>query len=341
MYAAAAEAIKRSNTLLLVSHIHPDGDAVGSLTALGAALLADGKKVTLYNEHPVPSAYQFLPLSDTIVDDAGELDAYDVMIVLDCSKIERIGQLVDLIDKVPVIINIDHHCTNENFGGVQLVDPGACATTEIIYKLLVEMGSPINREAAYGIYTGIITDTASFSFENTSSGSFAICGKMVDLGVDPHLVSRNVYITYSLERIRFMKMVLSTFTLSEDKTISFMMGTQEMIRKSGMKPENVGRIVNYAKHIEGVKIAAMALEEEFREDHLPDHHHNFHVSLRSDGSVDVSKIAVFFGGGGHNSAAGFNITDTVEGLRETILGLSDNRIAGGYEQGAIKRNCCY
>ncbi len=322
MYQKAAEALNNSQTLLLVSHIHPDGDAVGALTGLGSILLSAGKNVTMYNKHPVPPAYRFLPLSETVVDTVGELARFDTAVILDCSKIGRIGSLAAEIERIPNIINIDHHCTNENFGGIQLVDSQACATTEIIYRLIKQMGLPVTAAAAYGIYTGIITDTASFSFEHTTAASFKICGEMVEVGVDPQLVSKNVYITYSLERIQFMKMVLGSFTLSADKQISFMMGTQEMIRKSGMKSENVGRIVNYAKHIEGVKVAAMALEEEYRPPDLPENHLNFHVSLRSDGSIDVSKIAVMFGGGGHNSAAGFNITDTVQGVKETILGLS-------------------
>jgi phosphoesterase RecJ-like protein len=120
-----------------------------------------------------------------------------------------------------------------------------------------------------------------------------------------------------------MRMVLDTFALSDNRKVSFMMATQDMIRKSGMQPEHVGRFVNYAKHIEDVKISALALESDSRKQDLPENYTDFHVSLRSDGSIDVAEIAVAFGGGGHHRAAGFNLVATFQGIRETILGLAD------------------
>ncbi|MFZ5564664.1 MAG: DHH family phosphoesterase [Thermodesulfobacteriota bacterium] len=323
MYQTVSDHLKKIDTVLLASHTHPDGDAIGSLTALGAALLNMGKNVTLYNEHPVPAAYRFLPLSDCLVHAIPDPGKYEAAVILDCSKIERLGHLARTIGAVPLLINIDHHCSNDHFGGIQLVDCEACATAEIVYNLLKTMQADITREVAYGIYTGILTDTASFSFSNTQASAFAICGEMVNAGVDPQAVSKNVYITYSHERIRLMQMVLDTFALSPDGAVSVMLVTQEMIKKSGMKTENVGRVVNYAKHIENVRISALALEEENHNEDLPAGVSNFHVSLRSDGSVDVAKIAVGFGGGGHNKAAGFNITTTLSGVKETILGLAN------------------
>ncbi|OQX61884.1 MAG: hypothetical protein B5M56_08105 [Desulfococcus sp. 4484_241] len=323
MYREACNQIKKSNSVLLVSHVYPDGDAIGSTVAMGAALKGMGKSVTMYNEDGVPPAYRFLPLSDQIVNSIDDVGDYDLAVILDCSKIERVGVISEPVRSVPNIINIDHHCSNEEFGAVCLVNCNACATAEIVYYLIKEMGLEITSDVAYGIYTGIITDTSSFSFNNTSAEVFDICGEMVRAGVDPEFVAGNVYITYSCERIRFMRMVLDTFELSENKQLSFMVVTQDMVEKSGMKPENVGRVVNYAKHIENVKVSAFAIEEENHSGRLPDGFSNFHVSLRSDGNVDVSKIAVSFGGGGHNRAAGFNITTTLEGLHDTIMGLAD------------------
>ncbi|MDY6831475.1 MAG: bifunctional oligoribonuclease/PAP phosphatase NrnA [Thermodesulfobacteriota bacterium] len=324
MYQTVGDHLKTIDTVLIASHVHPDGDAIGALTALGAGLLNMGKNVTLYNEDPVPAAYRFLPLSDCVVRHIDDLGRYEAAVILDCSKIERIGRLAETIGAVPLLINIDHHCSNDRFGGIQLVDCEACATAEIVYNLLKTMEVEITREVAYGLYTGIVTDTASFSMGNTGASTFAICGELVRAGADPQAVSKNVYITYSAERIRLMQMVLNTFELSENGAVSMLLVTQEMIKKSGMKTENVGRVVNYAKHIENVRIAALVLEEENHADDLPDGGSRFHVSLRSDGSVDAARIAVGFGGGGHSKAAGFNITATLSGVKETILRLADS-----------------
>ncbi len=291
--------------------------------ALGNALKSLGKQVTLYNEHPVPPAYRFLPGSEAMVSTIESIEAYDVIVVLDCSKLDRIGTLSSRVGGIPVV-NIDHHVSNDNYGQYRIVEHTASATTEIIYRLVKRMmGITVTPEIAYPIYTGIITDTASFSFSNSTPTAFAICGEMVSAGVDPVEVAKKIYITYSSERIKFMRMVLDTFALSKNRKVSFMMATQEMIRKSGMQPEHVGRFVNYAKHIEDVKVSALALEADNHRPELPENHTDFHVSLRSDGSIDVSEIAVSFGGGGHHRAAGFNLTATFQGIRETILNLAE------------------
>ncbi|MDY6905116.1 MAG: bifunctional oligoribonuclease/PAP phosphatase NrnA [Thermodesulfobacteriota bacterium] len=323
MYRTISNHLKGSRNVLVASHIHPDGDAVSAALAMAEGLLLLGKQVTLYNEHPVPQAYQFLANSDMFVNTLPDTGIFDTAIILDCSKISRTGQLAASIEAIPVVINIDHHCSNESFGDLRLVECEASASAEIVYRLLKAMGLPITTDIAYAIYTGIITDTASFSFTNATSAAFAICGEMVEAGVEPHVVSKNVYITYSAERIQLMKMVLETFVVSDNRKVSFMVVTRDMIEKSGMLPENVGRVVNYAKHIENVKVSALALEEENHNLGLPPNHSNFHVSLRSDGSVDVSKIAMAYGGGGHHRASGFNIADSIEGVKATILGMAD------------------
>ena len=323
MYQETSNHLKLSKHILIASHIHPDGDAIGSVLALGIALLSIGKQVTLYNEHSVPPAYRFLPGSEKMVSAVESLSDYDAIVILDCSKIDRIGSLAEKIGDIPVI-NIDHHLSNDKFGRYRIVEHGASSTVEIVYRLIKRMmGLEMTPDIAYSIYTGIITDTASFSFSNATAAAFAICGEMVSAGVDPVEVARRIYITYSAERIKFMRMVLDTFALSANKKVSFMMATQEMIRKSGMQPDNVGRFVNYAKHIEGVKISALALESEYHQRALPENHTEFHVSLRSDGSIDVADIAISFGGGGHHLAAGFNLVATSESIRETILGLAE------------------
>jgi phosphoesterase RecJ-like protein len=170
--------LKNSNHIIIASHKNPDGDAIGSLIAMGLALEALNKNITLYNESSIPSVYRFLPSVEKIVRQIKETNTYDTAIILDCADFQRIGKISSVISKITVIINIDHHITNTRFGNFNLIDTSACAAAEIIYNLLIEMALPISNSAiATSIYTGILTDTASFRFSNTNKSAFAICEK--------------------------------------------------------------------------------------------------------------------------------------------------------------------
>jgi phosphoesterase RecJ-like protein len=145
---------------------------------------------------------------------------------------------------------------------------------------------------------------------------------MVGLGVDPNFVANHVYITYSLSRIKLLNLVLDSIELSDNGKLSIMALTQEMLAKTGTKPEDIGRLINYARHIEDVRVAALIYESKNGNETLPEGKGNFHISLRSDGSVDVAKIAAEYGGGGHMTAAGFNITTTLKDVKARLLSLA-------------------
>jgi len=164
--------LKNRNHFLLVSHTGPDGDAIGSLIAMGLALDTLNKQITLYNESPIPAVYRFLPSINRVVSHIDKED-YEAAIILDCGELERVGGAVADIRRIPIIINIDHHITNTHFGDYQLVDTSACATAEIVYHMIKEMNVPIDKAIATSIYTGILTDTGSFRFSNTNRAAFA------------------------------------------------------------------------------------------------------------------------------------------------------------------------
>ena len=159
--------LKNSSHTLVVSHAKPDGDAIGSLIAMGLALDALNKKTTLYNESPIPAVYRFLPSVNRIVRHINSA-SFDIAVMLDCGDLERIGKAVSTVKQIPVIVNIDHHVTNTRFGHFQLIDTSACATAEILYRLIKQMGVPVDKAIATSIYTGILTDTGSFRFSNTN-----------------------------------------------------------------------------------------------------------------------------------------------------------------------------
>ena len=309
------------NIILVASHAHPDGDAIGSLIAMGLSLEVLNKKITLYCESPIPAVYRFLPAVHRVVNKIGNLN-YDMAVILDCGDLSRVGEVASFVKQIPVVVNIDHHITNTRFGHLQLIDTSACATAEIVYRLIKQMGLSFSKPIATSIYTGILADTGSFRFSNTNKEAFAICQEMVELGVDPYNIAQHVYGTYSLSRIKLLNLALDSIELSKNGKLSIMTLTQKMFDETHTQPEDVDGLINYAQRIEDVEVAALIQE-----------HHNgkensrttnrFHVSLRSDGTVDVAAIASLFGGGGHATAAGFSVESTLSTIKSRIFSIAD------------------
>ncbi len=320
--------LENSKQILLATHIEPDGDALGSLISMGLFLEAINKKTTLYCESPIPAIYRFLPGTERVVSTIDSISKYDTAIILDCGSLQRIGKMDELVGRVPTIINIDHHITNSYFGTYQFVETDSCATTALIYKLITVLGGRIDKDIAFSIYTGILTDTGSFRFSNTNMDSFAICEEMVSIGVDPHIVAQNVYGTYSLGRIKLLNLALDSLEISRNGKLSMMTLTESMLSKTDTQPEDVDGLINYAKRIEDVKVAVLLSEYPNGNSRLSNAKRYYHVSLRSDGSVDVAKIAALFEGGGHKTAAGFDIKTKLSDLKTDILNLSEKLSSG-------------
>jgi phosphoesterase RecJ-like protein len=310
-----------SSKILVAAHTHPDGDAIGSLIAMGLSLEALKKKITLYSESPIPAVYRFLPAVHRVKDKIGRLD-YDTAVILDCSDLSRVGKAFSALNKIPVIMNIDHHMTNTGFGHFQLIDTSACATAEIVYRLIKQMGLSFNKPMATSIYTGILADTGSFRFSNTNKAAFSICQEMVEIGVDPYNIAQHVYGTYSLSRIKLLNLALDSIELSKNGKLSIMTLTKDMFDETHTQSEDVDGLINYAKRIEDVEVAAL-IQEQHNGKKRSKTPNRFHVSLRSDGAVDVAAIASLFGGGGHSSAAGFSIESTLSNIKSRIFSIAD------------------
>jgi phosphoesterase RecJ-like protein len=311
-----------SNHVLLASHIDPDGDAVGSTIAMGLLLSATDKKISLYNESSIPAVYRFLPRVEMIGNSINTDSDFDTAIILDCGNLQRIGIAASIVKDIPAIINIDHHISNNHFGNFQLIDTSASSTAEIIYRLIKKMGVAIDKAIATSIYTGILTDTGSFRFSNTNQAAFAICQEMVEKGVDPSDVARHVYGRYSLGRIKLLNLALDSIEIFHNGKLSIMTITLDMLRKTGTRAEDIDGLINYARRIEDVKIAALIHEKQNGRNNLKGSG-QFHVSLRSDGTVDVAAIAASFGGGGHTTAAGFDVQSGLTEIKSNIANLAE------------------
>ena len=311
-----------SKNVLLASHVNPDGDAIGALLAMGIALQRPGREVVLHNESTIPAVYRFLPAVETIQSELADPGRFDTAVILDCGDLRRVGSALDAIAGIATIINIDHHTTNTGFGHYQLVDVNACATSEIIYRLIAAMNLELDAAIATAIYTGILTDTGSFRFSNTNRAAFAICEAMVAMGVNPSRVARHVYGTYSLGRIKLLNLALDSIEISANGKLSIMTVTRQMLAETATQAEDADGLINYARRIQDVKVAVLI--HELESDTCETNGRKlFHVSLRSDGSVDVSCIATRFGGGGHAGAAGFSVTSSLAELKRMIYSLSD------------------
>ena len=308
---------------MLASHSGPDGDAVSSLLALGLAIGKLGRKTTIYNASPIPAVYRFLPSVERIVRHIKKANTYDLALVLDCGNLTRIGEAHSTVSQIPVVINIDHHISNTGFGDIQLVDPLACSTAEIVYRLIKAMDVPIDNAMATSLYTGILTDTGSFRFSSTNQAAFAISQEMAELGVEPHDVAQHVYGTYSLGRIKLLNLALDSIEISDNGKLSIMTVTGAMFAETRTQPEDADGMINYARRIEDVKVAAL-IHEQKNGTTNSNGRCRYHVSLRSDGSVDVAAIAGSFGGGGHASAAGFQVETTLTKLKSDITALAQN-----------------
>ncbi len=313
--------LQRNRRFILASHRHPDGDAIGSLLATGLALKAMGKQVQLLNESPIPAVYRFLPSVNTIQQRVEPAATFDAGIVLDCGDIDRVGTVSETIGALPIVINVDHHVTNTHFGHLQMIDVDACATAEIIFRLIKQLPVKIDCAMATAIYTGILTDTGSFRFSNTNRSAFAICEEMIGCGANPYEVAQHVYGTYSLGRIKLLNLALDSLEISSNGKLSVMTLTQRMLKETRTQAEDIDGIINYARRIEDVQVAAL-IHELSSNGSTPKGTSQFHVSLRSDGVVDVAKIAAQYGGGGHASASGFSDTAKLTDLKAQLMALA-------------------
>ncbi|MDF2572491.1 MAG: nrnA [Sporomusa sp.] len=310
----SAKLLNDATNIVLTAHIHPDGDALGSLLALNAYLAAQGKQVRMLLDDEIPRAFRFLSDWEKIEKpDSLELQA-DLLVVLDSSDLERIGKVRDAV-KAP-ILNLDHHISNLKFADYWYIDSQAAATGEIIVKLLKEMDATITPSMATALFTAIATDCGFFRFANTSAETLIFASEMVSLGAKPHIISENLD-TKPLAVIQVLPKVLETLEIIDcghGGQIASLTLKQELL--SNFRDDTEG-FINYPRNIEGVEIAIMFKEAD----------NNIRVSLRSK-TADVSQIALAFGGGGHARAAGCTISEPLNKAKKLVIETAKKHIKG-------------
>ena len=300
----ARQILQESLHILITSHIRPDGDAVGSLLATGLALLDAGKTVQMVLEDGVPKSFRHLEGSDLIKKrPEGEFDA---IVVVDCSDLERTGKFLHNYSTPD--INIDHHVTNLNFARVNLVDSDASATTEMLTAYIPAFGLNISKPIAEALLTGLITDTIGFRTTSMRSNALRNAADLMDLGIDlPDLYQKALNLR-SFEAIRYWGEGLNT--LQHDNRIAW--ATLDLnARKSSNYPGNDDAdLVNILTTIENIDIAVIFIEQ---------HKNRVKVSWRARSGIDVSTVAMMFGGGGHMPAAGATIDGNLLDVKAEVL----------------------
>jgi phosphoesterase RecJ-like protein len=297
--------IGRRQKFILTSHARPDGDAVGSTLACAQILRAMGKQASVVLSDGVPGIYGPLPFTELVLHTAEQAPDAEAVIILECDSIAR-TRLTGI--ERHYLINIDHHATARPFADVNWIDPDACATAEMIFRLAREAGVKISPEVATCLYTAVLTDTGSFCFHGTTERTFALAQELVRSGADPVRIAHNVYLSTNMSKMRLLGAALNN--LHRDGTLAWMyVDCATMERCEAIEGDCEG-LVNYALAIQGIEVALF-----FREQ--PDGF--FRVSLRSKGMVNVANVAAAFGGGGHECASGCAVEGPLSLAVERLL----------------------
>lgn len=297
-----ATLLEGSNTIMLTAHKQPDGDCLGSMLALYHYLVQMGKNVGMVIDDDIPTLYHFLPGQEIINKPTANVINADLLIVLDASDVERIGKVKEHINAP--ILNIDHHVSNTKFADYCYLDTQSAATGEIILQLLTMLKASITVDMATCLYTAIATDCGFFRYANTSVQTMRYAATLMEYGALPHVISEHME-AKPLTSILTLGKVLETLEVHHQGKIATITILSDILSNL----DNTEGFINYPRVIEGVEIAIMfkvMIGGTVR------------ISLRSR-TIDVSKLAFSFGGGGHARAAGCTITGTIEEVKKEVL----------------------
>jgi phosphoesterase RecJ-like protein len=285
--------IKNAKSALVVSHVDPDGDSIGSMNAMAILLAYYGLAVDIYSQDSVPKIYRFLPGSDKVKQKLEPNKKYDLLIAVDASDIKRLGDKFNPRAISRAIINIDHHPDNTNYADCNYVE-GLSSTAELIYKLIKYLKMKITHDIADNLYVALITDTGNFRYENTSISTFAMAQDLLKAGVKTHDICTKIYDNKSLTGIRVGAAVMSKMQISPDRKIAWAVVTKEIMAENQAKSEDLVGLIDMIRQIEGIEVAILFREE----------YGKIKVNFRSKTKTNVSEVARRFGGGGHYRAAG-------------------------------------
>ena len=311
-FAEIADVISSHDSFVILSHIRPDGDAIGSTIAIGHALEQMGKTVYYINEDGVPDNLKFLPGSEKVTLPPAEPLDVQIAIAVDCATKPRLGDnALNAASKAKTWINIDHHVSNPKYGDYNHIDSISPATGQILYNLITDQELPFSELTRDSIYVAVSTDTGSFQYSNTTAATYKMAADLVERGVNVGEINALTYDSNPYRRIELLRSLLNTLELSESKKVADWQLLNTVKLEYKLKPEDSEDLIDLIRGIEGVLVAAFFEE-------LPDG--KIRVSLRAkDDSMDCSEVAGIFKGGGHKRAAGIRMDGPIAEARTKVL----------------------
>ena len=306
------EELGKRDNFVITSHVSPEGDSVGSQLAIFFMLKKMGKKACIVDQDVVPDNLKFLSGTEKILNDIPEGFIVDAVIYMDCPVRERAGQIMKKIDNEVFIINIDHHVSNEYYGDINWIEPGMSSVGEMAYHLMKKMDMSPDINASEAIYAAIITDTGMFNYDNTSVRTHEVAAELIEKGVEPAYMYRQIFENRPRAQLRALGRALSTLETAEDGKVAYMTLSREAQEEEGADDILTEGFINYARSVKKVEVAVF-FNEAIEGRRL------VNVSFRSTGKIDVNRIASSFGGGGHKKASGCLLDCGVEQAREKVL----------------------
>ena len=303
-------AIEKANRVLVIAHMDPDGDAIGSLTAVGQALQQLGKRVTLACDDAVPQRFHYLPLAADVRRAPNTDIHYDLVIAVDCADESRMGwAYAALPDPKPTLANIDHHITNTRFGAFNIIEPDASSTAEILCRFLAEMGATMTRGIADSLLTGIVTDTMGFRTTNVSAATLRAAADLVDCGADIADISLRALHRRPAATAQMWGLGLGRMKLQDGLLWTSI--SRDELRRAGVEgsPSSSG-LVNFLADVEGVAMGVVLSE-------MPEG--AVRVGMRAVPPYNVAEVAVRLGGGGHALAAGCSLDGPLDKAEATVV----------------------
>jgi len=309
-----AEAIKKVKTVIIIHHVAPDGDCLGSALALRKMIrqLDNIDRVDTVITGNIPDVYKFLPGIEHLKKPADKSlhNAYDLAITVDCASKDRLGDAAELFNNTRITINIDHHISNSGFANIDWIDPYVSATGEVLFDLIEALGVELTDDIATNLYTAILTDTGGFKFENTKPATLRKCARLIEAGADPVKIYKECYEQKPFEMVMLHSKAINDAVFLDDNTIVYSKITRKLLQELNASDEHIDGITEELRQIKTVQLS-LVFKETLKK--------TTKVSFRSNG-INVCEIASFFGGGGHKLAAGCLIEKNIdEAINDVIL----------------------
>ena len=304
------QAIVDAKSILITTHVAPDGDAIGSALALKIALDRMGKGPRVGLSDPVPEFLRFLPEADSIETAECVGGPFDLALVLDCGSLDRVGKCENAVVSSRKVANVDHHTTNTHFADINWVDSEAAATAQMAAGIIRDLGVEFDPDIAACLFAGLSTDTGSFRYSNTSADTFRVAAALVDAGARPWEIAQNIYDTKPYKSLSALAEAILGIQFSSGGLIASMEITAEMMERHGITESETEGFIGYARSIEGVEVAVAFREVE---DGL------IRIGFRSKEKVDVAEIAAEYGGGGHVRASGCTVPGPLAEVKSNVI----------------------